>query len=146
LPISHTIAAWLLQGDDLNWLNKEYQKMFEFFKDSPALQWMEESVRQEEQRKADQRVLAERKQANKKMLEERKQADKKMLTTLRQTVVALVSQRFPTLQRLAKTQVRTLEQPGLFQELILRLSVARDIDEAQDVLFSLNEKEEEDEQ
>ena len=120
--------------------------MFEFFKDSPALQWMEESVRQEEQRKADQRVLEERKQANKQMAEERKKTleeRKKTLITLRQTVVALVSQRFPTLKRLAKAQMRVFYQTEYFPQVMLRLSLARDIEEVQNVLLSLNENEDE---
>jgi hypothetical protein len=146
LPIGHTIAGWLLRGDDLNWLSKEYAKMYDLFKDSPAIQWMEESaiktvserIRKEEREKAAQKVLEERA----KVAEEHK----KMLATLatfRGTVVELVSQRFPKLKRLAKAQVRTLEQPELFQQLILRLSLARDLEEAQDILFALHEDEDE---
>ena len=157
LPLSHTIAAWFLQGDDLTWLNKEYQKMYEFFKDSPALQWMEESGRADERKKADQRILEERKKAaleerkkaNQRALEERKKANqraleerKKTLITLKQTVIELVSQRFPTLKRLAKVQVQALKQPELFQQVFLRLSLANDVNEAQNVLLSLNENEE----
>ena len=163
LPIGHTIAAWCLRDDDLSWLHKEYQKMFEIFKDSPALQWMEESVRQEEQRKADERVLAEQKKAEQQLHAEQKKAEqqlhaeqkkaeqqlyaeqKKAMVTIQQMVVGLVSQRFPSLLRLAKTQVRLLKQPERFQDVILRISLARDVDEAQEVLFSLNEQEEEEE-
>ena len=182
LPIGHTIAGWLLRGDDLNWLSKEYAKMYDLFKDSPAIQWMEESaiktvserIRKEEREKADQRVFEERVRASEerekaaqRILEERIRASedrekaaqkvleerakvaeehKKMVATLatfRGTVVELVSQRFPKLKRLAKAQVRTLEQPELFQQLILRLSLARDLEEAQDILFALHEDEDE---
>jgi len=44
LPICHTIAAWLLRGEDREWLHQEYKKMLDFFQDSPALKWMEEDV------------------------------------------------------------------------------------------------------
>src|SRR5579883_917376 len=44
LPISHTIAGWLLRGDDKEWLHQEYQKMFHLFEDSPAFKWMEEDA------------------------------------------------------------------------------------------------------
>ena len=149
LPIGHAIAAWFLRGDDLTWLNKEYQKMFEFFKDSPALQWMEESVLEEARKKTEQQLLAEQKKADQRVLAEQKKAQqqllaeqKKALMRNQQTVVELVVQRFPTLKRLARAQARTLDQPELFQQAILRLAQVRDIEEAQDVLFSLSETEE----
>ena len=44
LPICHTIAAWLLRGEDREWLHQEYEKMVDLFQDSPALKWMEEDV------------------------------------------------------------------------------------------------------
>jgi hypothetical protein len=170
LPIGHTIAAWFLRDDDLSWLHQEYQKMFEIFKDSPALQWMEDSVREEErkkaqlqlqeerkkarqqlraeQKKAEQQLHAEQKKAEQQLRAEQKKAerrlqekDKKALATFQQMVIGLVSQRFPTLLRLAKAQVHLLKQPERFQEVILRLSLARDIDEAQEILYSFNENE-----
>jgi hypothetical protein len=133
LPIGQVVASWFLQGEDLSWLRKEYQKMFELFKDAPAIQWIEEDARLDERKKADQRVLEERKKA----LDEHK----KIVAMNRQTVVELVTQRFPTLERQAKALVRTLKQPEIFQQLILRLSLARDVEAAQDVLFSLHEPE-----
>jgi hypothetical protein len=155
LPIGYVVASWLLRDDDLSWLRKEYQKMFELFKDAPAIQWIEEDARLDERKQAEQRMLDERKQAEQRMLDERKQAEqrvlderkktlderKKILMMNRQTVVQLVAQRFPTLVRQAKAQVRTLIQPELFQQLILRVSLARDAEEAQDALFSLQEQE-----
>jgi hypothetical protein len=165
LPIGYVVASWLLKDDDLSWLRKEYQKMFELFKDAPAIQWIEEDARLDERRKADQRVLAAQKKTvkehkkvleeQKKTLEERKKASeerkkaaeerKKIVAMNQQTVVELVAQRFPTLERQAKAQVRVLTQPELFQQLILRLSLARDAEEAQDALFSLQEQENDEE-
>ena len=127
--------------------------MFEIFKDSPALQWMEDSVREEERKKAQLLVQEERKKAEQQLRAEQKKAehrlqekDKKALATFQQMVVGLVSQRFPTLLRLAKAQVHLLKQPERFQEAILRLSLARDLDEAQDILYSFSENEAEEAQ
>jgi hypothetical protein len=167
LPISHAFAQRLLRGNDLDWFNKEYQKMFDIFKDSSAFQWMEQTAREQAQQKAkqevkqmrqemEQQMLEERKQAEKKLLEERKQileerkqAEKKLLeerkqilATLQKNVGELVSQRFPTLERLAKMQVRRLKEPEPLQQLMLHLSLAHDSDEAQEILFSLGEKDE----
>jgi hypothetical protein len=155
LPIGYTVAGWLLRGDDLKWLHKEYKTMFEFFKDSPALQWMQEDalqmamqkvtpkvkqqVEQEVRQEFQQKLLEERK----KMLEEQKIVEKKILATLRQNVVELVSQRFPTLKRLAKTQVRGIQEPEPLQQAMLHLSLAHDSNEAQEVLLSLYEENEE---
>ncbi|MBV9231240.1 MAG: hypothetical protein JOZ18_18155, partial [Chloroflexi bacterium] len=116
LSIGHIIASWLLRGEDLDWLNKEYQKMYELFEDSPAWKWMEESARQDER--------------------------KKTLATLRQGVVEMVALHFPKLERLAKAQVRLLDQTERFTQVMLRLSQAQNSDEAQDVLLSLDENEE----
>src|SRR5579885_2910567 len=212
LPICHTIAAWLLRGEDREWLHQEYEKMLDFFQDSPALKWMEEDVtkrvteriteevtarvteevtaqvtervrREEQQRLLEerkkmqeeeyQRLLEERKkmqeeeyqrlleerrkmqeEEHQRLLEERRKMQeeehqrlreerKKALAMLRQTVVELVAQRFPAHERLARAQVRVLHKPESFQPLILRLSLARSAEEAEDVLLSLPEEEEE---
>lgn len=158
LPMVHTIAAWMLSGDDLTWLHQEYDAMQELFRESPALQWMEESatkrvearitervteqVRQEEREKAKQRLL----KANQKTLEERKKAAeerKKMLAAFRQSAIELVSQRFPSLLWMAKAQVRLINQPDRFPQIMLRLAQARTIEETQQVLLSLDEDEDE---
>jgi hypothetical protein len=80
---------------------------------------------------------AEQKKAERRLQEK----DKSALATFQQMVIGLVSQRFPTLLRLAKAQMHLLKQPERFQEVILRLSLARDIDEAQDILYSFSENE-----
>ena len=159
LPISHTIAGWLLRGDDKEWLHQEYQKMFHLFEDSPAFKWMEEDatkrvtarvteevtarVTEQVRREEYQRLLEERRrmqeEEHQRLLEERKKA----LMLLRQTVVELVARRFPAHTRLARAQVRVLRRPESFQPLILHLSLASSAEEAEDTLLSLPEEEEE---
>ncbi len=203
LPICHTIAAWLLRGEDREWLHQEYEKMVDLFQDSPALKWMEEDVtkrvteriteqvtaqvteqvtaqvteqvtaqvteqvtaqvteqvtaqvteqvrRQERQRAEEERQRAE--EERQRAEEERQRAEgerqraegerQRAVAAFRQTVVELVARRFPELTRPAKALVRTLAEPETFQQLILRLSLARDAEEAQDGLFTLPEDEE----
>ena len=124
--------------------------MFEFFKDSPALQWMEESGRADERRKAELQLQEARKQAEQQLRSEQKKAElqlrseqKKALAAFRQTVVGFVAGRFPTLQRLAKTQARALKQPERFQQVMIDLALAQDVDAAQNVLLSLDDTEDE---
>ena len=172
LPIGYAIAAWFLRDNDLSWLNKEYQRMFEFFKDSPAIQWIEEGGRADERRKAEiqlqearkqaalqlraaeqkaeKRLRTAQKKAEQQLHTEQKKAEqqlhteqKKALVLSQQTIIELVSERFPTLLRVARVQVRLLKQQERCQRVILRLSLAHNVDEAQNVLASLSELDDE---
>jgi hypothetical protein len=143
LPICHTIAAWLLRGEDREWLHQEYEKMVELFQDSPALKWMEEDVTKRVTERITEQVTAQvteqvRREERQRAEEERQRA----VAAFRQTVTELVARRFPELTRPAKVLVRSLVEPEAFQSLILRLSLARDAEEAQEALFALSEDEE----
>ena len=143
LPICHTIAAWLLRGEDREWLHQEYEKMVDLFQDSPALQWMEEDVTKRVTERITEQVTARvteqvRREERQRAEEERQKA----VAAFRQTVTELVARRFPELTRPAKVLVRSLVEPEAFQRLILHLSLARDAEEAQDALFALPEDEE----
>jgi hypothetical protein len=113
LPIGKAIAAWFLRGDDLSWLHEEYQKMYEIFKDSPAIQWIQESGRADERRK--------------------------LAADSWQTLLLIISQRFPNLLRPAKAQLRSQTDPARLQKIIRDLLIAHDSDEAEKVLFPLQE-------
>ena len=64
-----------------------------------------------------------------------------------QAVLEFVSQRFPTFERLAKKQACKIKQPERFQQMLRSLFTAQNIDEAENALLLLSEKEEgEDEQ
>jgi hypothetical protein len=157
LQICHAFAQWVLKGDDLEWSQKEYRKMFEFevFAKSDLFQVMEKAANERAQRWAEQKVQEEHELAEKRVLEERKKVleerkkiveeRKKIVAMLRQNVVELVSQRFPTLKRLAKMQVRKVQELESLRQVMLRLSLVSGSDEAENVLFALSEKEEEDE-
>jgi hypothetical protein len=105
--------------------------MFEIFSDSPAIQWMKEDfsrlAREEERKKAEE----EHKKAEEKADEERK----KLAAEARQTALLVVSQRFQSLVRPAKAQLRSLNDLAHLQQLIRDLLIARDSQEAQNVLF-----------
>lgn len=131
LLLGHTVATWILRKDDLVWLHEEYQQMFDIFRDSPTFQWMEESIHKKVKREFD---------------EKQKKAEQQMVAIHQQTVLAIVSERFPRLKRLAKVQIRTLKQVELLQKVIPRLALARDEHDAEDVLFSLQAEEENEEQ
>ena len=117
--------------------------MVDLFQDSPALKWMEEDVTKRVTERITEQVTAQvteqvRREERQKAEEERQKA----VVAFRQTVTELVARRFPELTRPAKVLVRSLVEPEAFQRLILRLSLARDAEEAQDALFALPEDEE----
>ena len=65
LPISQTVASWVLEKGDFAWFNQEYQEMFDLIKDSPAYKLLKEQTRQELAPEYEQKLLEERKQAEK---------------------------------------------------------------------------------
>ncbi len=117
LPVGHTIAGWLLKEADLEWLRKEYQKMLELFKDSPAYAWMTENAREEEREAACERF--------------------------RQVIVALVEGRFPQLVPLVQKQVTLVQDQDRLQQAILQVSRSQDASELEILLLGLSEQKEE---
>lgn len=109
LPIGQTIAGWLFQEIDLEWLKKEYYKMLDFFKDSPAYAWMTEEAL------------------------ERGRAE-----GFRQVIVALVKERFPDLELLASRQVALTQNQEHLQQVILRVSLSQDGAEIERLLLGLS--------
>ncbi len=171
LPIGQVIAAWFLRGDDLIWLQKEYKKMFDVFQDSPAFQWMEESIKEKLQKQTEQQLQAERQKAEQRLRVERQKTEQRLrleqqkaerqlraeqqkaerqlraeqqkhLAALQQMTIELVSQRFPSLTRLVRAQVRVLKNPNPLQAAILKLATVSSAEEAQEVLLALSEGEE----
>ena len=92
--------------------------MLDIFKDSSAYEWMTEDAREETR----QQLLA-------------------ALEGSRQIIIDLVSNRFPKLARLAKKQVRTIENLNRLQQLMLHCSLAQDAAEVEVLLLDLDEDE-----
>ncbi|HVU65548.1 MAG TPA: hypothetical protein VHD63_00395 [Ktedonobacteraceae bacterium] len=158
LPIGQVIASWFLHGDDLIWLYKEYQKMFDIFQDAPAIQWIEESITEKLtkeltekltreltekfQKQTEQQLRAERQKAEQQLRTERQRTrseQQKHLRGLQHMAVEMVSQRFPSLTRLARAQAQVQKNPDSLQQAILKLGTVNTSEEAQDVLLALSE-------
>ncbi|HEX7733949.1 MAG TPA: hypothetical protein VF458_03775 [Ktedonobacteraceae bacterium] len=138
LPIGNSVASWFLRGNDLSWLNEEYQRMYEIFKDAPATKWIQEDGRADERRIAAEerkKLIADFQETEEKYREELKN----VIADFRGTVVSMVSQQYPKLKRLAQNQVRLLEDVGRIRQLIVDLNATRNSDEAQDVLLSVTD-------
>lgn len=88
--------------------------MLDFFEDSPAYKRMTEDARKEER------------QQN--------------LEVLRQTIVMQIAARFPKLERLAKKQVRAINDINVVQQTLLRYNLAKDANEVEALLLDIDEK------
>lgn len=121
LPVGQTIAGLVLGAADLEWLRKEYYKMFDLFKDSPVYEWMTEDIRAE-------------------VREEMHQQMQQNLDDTRQIIITLVSKRFPKLELLAKKQVLATDDLKRLQQLILNCSLAQDATEVEILLLHLDVK------
>ena len=60
---------------------------------------------------------------------------------LQQALLAIVSEHFPKLVRLAKKQMTLIEEPEVLQHLIVKMSVAQSAEEAQEYLLEVDEDE-----
>ncbi|MGH2507866.1 MAG: hypothetical protein ACRDHZ_10765 [Ktedonobacteraceae bacterium] len=138
------VAGWLLQGDDFEWLKKEYAKMASIFEDSPLIEWIKEDTlikALEQAREEVNRQVAEERQ---RALEERQRALKerqRALEGFQQAVVAIVSGRYPKLARLAQKQVRQVENQEHLQQLIRRISVLNNAEDVEELLLDLDSEE-----
>lgn len=126
LPVGQTIATWVLGATDLAWLKREYHKMLDFFKDSPAYEWMTEDARKEGREEGREEIRTQLQRA---------------LDVFRQTVVGLVAERSPKLVRLAKKQVAAVENPEKLQKAVLLISSAKEDNEVARLLADLDESE-----
>src|SRR5579875_509697 len=111
LPIGQTVAGWLLKSVDLEWLQREYQQMLEFFEDSPAYQWM---VKGAQEKGLKQGLEQGRAQG----------LEQGRLLEARQNIEAVVQTRFPALLELTKSRVEQMTDLAKLQETLLTVSTA----------------------
>jgi predicted transposase YdaD len=122
LPVGQTVASWLLGSTNLEWLQKEYYQMLDFFKDAPAYAWMTESAREEGREEG---------------REEARRQIEQAVEVIREAVVVLVSRCFPKLEHLAKQQILLVKNQERLQRLIFQLSMAQESSEAKELLLEL---------
>lgn len=109
--------------------------MLDFFKDSPAYEWMTEDTRKEGFKQGFEQGLAQGHQ------EGIKQGRQEAAEIFRQVIIALAAKRFPKLERLAKKQVRATDDIELLQNAMIHIGLAPDSIEAGIVLLDLDKEE-----
>ena len=60
---------------------------------------------------------------------------------LQQALLAILTERFPKLLRLAKKQMAVIEEPEILQLLIVKMSIAQSTEEAKQYLLEVDEDE-----
>jgi hypothetical protein len=90
---------------DQDWLNWRFGRMFDLLRESPAFQEIKKEGRQEG------------------------------LEALRLTLVEVVTARFPKIARLARGQAAIINDPEVLKDLIVKMSIAQSVEEAQHYLI-----------
>src|SRR5579859_3400137 len=121
--------AFELYHGDLNWLHGRTNYM----KDLEDLVIFKE-WREQWEREASEKGLE--KGLEKGRQEEREARVKQELSSLRKTVLALTQGRFPELVPQAKEQVRKIKHPAILQDLIVKVGLAVNQEEAQHALLN----------
>jgi len=108
LALTYGLASLAFENEaDQQWLKRRFEMLYDMLRDTPAFQAIREEGR-EEGREA-----------------------------LRQALLAIVQARFPSprMARLAKGQAAIIDDPAILQDLIVKVSLAQDAEEAQRYLL-----------
>lgn len=111
-----------------DWLLRRVSDMDDVLRDTPVYQEMTRWAREEGLREGLQEGLQEGRQAGRQ-------------EGLQQALLAILTERFPKLLRLAKKQMAVIEEPEILQLLIVKMSVAQSVEEAKQYLLEADEDE-----
>jgi hypothetical protein len=156
LPDAFAWATWRRPESDKTYhtmLRREFIRMKNIFKDTPAYHWyvdeavaestelLEEKLRVAEKRVQEQaKAAAKREQEQARAAAKREQEQAKFFVgALRQMIVDLVSNRYPSLTKIAMKQIKTLQQPEELRAVFNQLEKATDAEAVTELLFSLDD-------
>jgi predicted transposase YdaD len=121
LPVAFTLISLAFGRDntaDQEWLERSY-KMHDILKDTPIYQVMTREAHEEGLQQGLQQGL-------------------------QRALLSIIAERFPKLVRLAKKQIAVIEEPEVLQLLVVKVSVAKNAEEAKQYLLEVDEDEEDD--
>ena len=122
LALTYGIASLALEnGADQEWLIRRFSTMFDMLRETRAYQELIQEGRKEGREEGKREALQE-------------------------TTLNIVKERFPKLIRVAKKQVAAIDDPEVFQQLILKLIGARTMNEAKQYLLAVDEDEDGDDE
>jgi hypothetical protein len=130
LTISYTLGGLVFkeqQEQDL--FKRRFRMLRDILEDSWTFQELKEEAKQAAKRELEQEAQLKAEQ-------------KATLASIRATLVDVTQQRFPTLTRLVKTLSSFIDDPNTLLQLITRMSTAQTLEDANELLISLGDKEE----
>lgn len=143
LAAAYTLASLAFgkeKRSEQNWLLRRLSNMDDVLRETPVYQemtrWAREEGLQEGLQEGLRRGLQEGlREGRQEGLQEGRHEG------LQQALLAIVSEHFPRLVRLAKKQMTVIEEPEVLQHLIVKMSVAQSAEEAQQYLLEVGEDE-----
>jgi predicted transposase YdaD len=140
LSVAQTLASLAFRREnntaDQEWLIRRYKQMFDIVKDTPLYQEMFRDAREEAREEA---LKEGREEGLKEGLEK---AQQEKLEALRRALIGIVQARFPRLEKLARGQAAITDDEDEINDLIVKLSMARDGKEAKRCLIGDEDEEE----
>ena len=134
MTIGSTLASLIFNREnagDLEWLHRRLHQMSDMLRESPFYQEILKEGREEGLEEGFEEGLE-------KGLEKGLQEGK--LGALREVLLAVVQVRFPKLVRLTRGLAAITDDPGVLQNLILKMSTAQTFEEAQQYLLEEGEE------
>src|SRR6266566_2233170 len=129
LTLMYGLASLAFEDEtDQEWLIRRFTKMYDILRETRAYQEMTKESRQE--------ALEE---GHKKGLKEGLQLGK--VEALHLTVLDVVRKRFPKLTRFAKEQIAAIDDSEVLRRLIVKISIAKTMQEARQALLTVDEDE-----
>jgi len=126
LTLTYGFASLILENEaDQEWLDRRFSQMFDILRESPAFQkimqvgW-KEGMEEGRQEGIQEGIV---------------QGHQETLKTLRQTLLKIVNARFPKILHLAKGQGAIIDDPDVLEDLIVKISTAQTLQEAQNYLI-----------
>jgi predicted transposase YdaD len=138
LPITYALASLAFEHDEenLNWLYRRFAMIDDIIRETPAYKVLTREAREEGieigfergiERGIEQGIEQERKRA---------------LQLQRELLLNVVKARFPKLVRLARKQGSVIDEAKVLNDLIVKVSAARTMEEARQHLLAVDEGEE----
>src|SRR5436305_533462 len=122
-------------SEDQQWLDRRFKMLDDILRETPMYKSIERRAREEALVEGREKGREEgREEGREKGHEEERQL---RLSSLRQKLLMLQHKRFPQLSQLASKRVAQITRPDILEDLMVKLALAQDSDEAQEALLAL---------
>ncbi|HET9919416.1 MAG TPA: hypothetical protein VFQ30_06215 [Ktedonobacteraceae bacterium] len=131
LPIGYTLASLAFGENNIaaqDWLTRRYKEMYDVLRETPIYQEMTRTAREEGWEEGMEKGLE-------------RGLERGRLDSAHQTLVAVILERFPRLERFARKQLSDVDDPLVLQHLTVKMSIAQTMEEAKGYLLAIDDSE-----